>query len=278
MRGQPKQLISPEREMDTLDVAVKKGREFLISLMNTNLISGIIIGDTKEKSVIEEKAQRKYDGDQSYVTDKGRMTGLLDHPKQFEEICNILNNNHIMRDHGMLVVSESDYITRPRKHSDARGLHIKPAFYTGKNPDSGASEFNIIEIQFRPKQGQPFYNMTHDHLRAGQNIRNIPKQERTEQQQELKSGHYAFCRYCNGLYAREFGYDELLDKDSYSLTGNKQTRLESQLLKFNDLIEELGTQYEDGMFRGRPMILRAQQTLEKAQEEFPISKNHLAME
>ncbi len=197
-------------------------------------LSGIIggkfkLGPIKERDVAEKKIQRDYEGKATLISDIIRGKVIADSPETISILREILNpeseTHKLLKKHGVYCAQMTDYFADPKYETGYRCLNAKLAF-----PINGTDEEFLVELQVVHKDIEATYDKTHHHMREAQRITNKYQFEIMPLgKAQIRTGHYAVCKFYNGTASRQAGIDHLLDSQDNALSEREAASLDNMI-------------------------------------------------
>jgi len=187
------------------------------------------MGPNKVQKTARDKAQRKYGGDERYITDVVRGKIEVENAEQLGQVLDIFDDPEceILKKAGIVVVDKDDNFSVPKQYTWYRGLKYNLAVPT----EDGKPQ--IIELQVVSPAMEGVYDVTHGHKRAAEEIYNTAAREErplSDDEIEKVTQHYAVCQYYNSKTAYEEGYDRFLkDPEKYAFTDIRRAKLEDKM-------------------------------------------------
>lgn len=231
----PKQHMCLEEQYCCAEVTRDKMEALLKDITrHTSLTEGnAFMGPNKDRQTAEDKVIRRFDGDDTFITDVVRGKIVIDDAQQLAEIQEILAScgSDLMREHDIEVAHINDNFATPKQYTWYRGLGYKLSVPT----DNGQAQ--IIELQVVSSAMESIYDVTHLHKRAAEDIYNKAAKEGrelTEEELEHASQHYAVCQWYNSKVAHDEGFDHFLkDKEKYGFTDEREKKLMNMMKHVN---------------------------------------------
>lgn len=158
----PRQVLSREQIRATAEEADRKLASFIADCKRKipDLVDAFV-GPIKDPEVEENKANRDYGGDASFVCDTVRGKGIVNSAMQVLSMKQILDDpdNETLQKHGIFVVTSTDFFADPKEPTGYRALNYRLAV-----PVEGG--YQIVELQVVAEQIEAVYDLTHQHKRA----------------------------------------------------------------------------------------------------------------
>lgn len=188
------------------------------------------LGPLKDREIAEKKIDRDYEGKTTLISDVIRGKVIIDSPETIVKLKEILNpdsnNKHpLLKKYGAYCAQLSDYFANPKYETGYRCINAKLSF-----PIEGTDEEFLVELQGVDKNIEETYDKTHRHMRLAQEITSRYKDERMPNDAAFKrAGHYAVCKYHNGIASIESGLDIHLDNPKRALSEREAESLDKMI-------------------------------------------------
>lgn len=191
--------------------ALQKANDAIVSKMNMDAASSVVMGPIKKEERIIQKAIARYDGDVTQVSDVVRSRVRIDSPAQVKHIKDLLGSQEFrksLREKGVEILSVEDSFAAP-KDTGWRGIVLKTEIDLGKGRSQKA------ETIFIPRGWFEDYETTHTYLENIRALKDMAKaqgRDLTSKEAKQVENYKAMARETHAELAARDGYDALVTR------------------------------------------------------------------